>query len=648
MNLQTLSIILIIIILPITLILSAYTQTQINTLSEQTLMKTRLRNATYDAVVAFQLNTVHNTYSTVSDSMRRDVNAVIQSFMTNLAGKIGMSGASETVLKPYIPAIVFTMYDGYYIYSPAKAEKTDENGNTTTTYDHVLKPYIYYTARYVNQSKNIDIVVNYSLDNYIVITGNVGTQGYVTKAGYLVAKEQTVDENEDLVKRLPVTTITFTNKDNKSSIDNSETFETELADMHVTNELMKVDRLQNGVYLQNRDLFVDPEQLSINYKEDFLEAIAQNVLNQRTTNPTYSDLSSTELQNAIDNYKGQYGALLRDEATVGKINLSQSLIQYKNTLYKNKKYYKPNNVVGGVVSEKYETGEYNTGFYVSPSSENYYVDPTSAKTYYTNAKEFTAWVNEYLGDLKASDAVKPDGTKYENFKSNNVFQISEANDPEKDDSIFTDHKRDVIKTSIQDNLSQAIAGYNQNSEALGTLANFQMPILTETEWDQVLTNVCLITFLQGIQVGTKLFNDYSIVTSTKNKEYVAPESLYYVNETNSDGYYHKINCSHLTDNDTDKIIGYKNSDFDRLSYEKEVVQEVKIDKNGKETRTYADKKYYYYMHRELPCYYCVVNTSEESEVKWEEKANRLKAYYTALAREKMNFYKTNSYFRTGS
>ena len=86
MNLQTLSIILIIIILPITLILSAYTQTQINTLSEQTLMKTRLRNATYDAVVAFQLNTVHNTYSTVSDSMRRDVNAVIQSFMTNLAG----------------------------------------------------------------------------------------------------------------------------------------------------------------------------------------------------------------------------------------------------------------------------------------------------------------------------------------------------------------------------------------------------------------------------------------------------------------------------------------------------------------------------------------------------------------------------------
>ncbi len=649
MNLQTLSIILIIIILPITLILSAYTQTQINTLSEQTLMKTRLRNATYDAVVAFQLNTVHNTYSTVSDSMRRDVNAVIQSFMTNLAGKIGMSGASENVIKPYIPAIVFTMYDGYYIYSPAKTDKTDENGNSSTTYDHVLKPYIYYTKRYVDDDKNIDIVVNYSLDNYIVITGNVGTQGYVTKAGYLVAKEQTVDEKEDLVKRLPITTITFKNKDNKSSIDNSETFDIELADVHVTSELMKVDRLQNGVYLEDTRLFVDPEQLSINYKDDFLEVIAQSVLNARLKNPTYSDLSTEELQNAIEQYKTQYGTLLRD-TDIGKINLSENLIKYKNTLYKNRKYYKPNNMIGNVTSEKFETGTYNTGFYVSPSSDNYYVDSTSAKTYYENAKEFTAWVNEYLGDLKAKNAVGTDRMEDKNFasKSDNIFKISESNDPERDDSIFTDHKRDVIKQSIQTNLSQAIESYNQNSEALGTLANFQMPILTETEWDQVLTNVCLITFLQGIQVGTKLFNDYSIVTSTKNKEYVAPESLYYVNETNSDGYYHKINCSHLTDNDTDKIIGYKNSDFDRLSYEKEVVQEVKIDENGKETRTYADKKYYYYMHRELPCYYCVVNTSEESEVKWEEKANRLKAYYTALAREKMNFYKTNSYFRTGS
>ena len=108
MNLQTLSIILIIIVVPITLILSAYTQIQIDTLSLQAMYKTQLKNATYDAVVAFQLNTVHNTYSTVSDSMRRDISAVVQTFMTNLAGNMGMSGATETTIKPYIPAIVFT------------------------------------------------------------------------------------------------------------------------------------------------------------------------------------------------------------------------------------------------------------------------------------------------------------------------------------------------------------------------------------------------------------------------------------------------------------------------------------------------------------------------------------------------------------
>lgn len=644
MNLQTLSIILIIIILPITLILSAYTQTQINTLTEQTLMKTRLRNATYDAVVAFQLNTVHNTYSTVSDSMRRDVNAIIQSFMTNLSGKIGMSGASQSTIKKYIPAIVFTMYDGYYIYSPAKSEQVEESGKSKTVYDHVLKPYIYYTERYVNDSKNIDIVVNYSLDNYIVVTGNVGTEGYVTKAGYLVANKETVDENETITKRLPVTTITFTAKDNPSSIDNAVTFDTELADVIVTNEKLKENRLKNGNLLRDTTLFKDPEQLSINYRDDLLESIAISVLNERIKNGSYSDVSEAELQNVIANYKEKTGITDIIRENVGEINLSENLIKYKTALYKSNKYYKPYNMVGGISTPVAVTGTYNTGFYISPSSNNYYIESDSAKQYYDNALEFTEWVTTYLGDLKGSDAVNQNGIE-NNFKSNNIFKISQDNDPEKDDSIFNDHKREVIKNSIQYNLSQAIEGYNQNSEALGTLANFQMPILTETEWDQVLKNVCLITFLQGMQVGTKIFNDYSIVTSTKNKEYVSPESLYYVNETNSDGYYHKIGCKHLTSNDTDKIIGYKNSDFDRLDYEKEVVTKTTIDEEtGKETREYADKKFYYYMHQESPCYYCVVNTSEDVVDDWQSKPNRLKAYYTALAREKMKFYKTNSYF----
>ncbi len=597
MNLQTLSIILVIIVVPITLILSAYTQIQIDTLSLQTMYKTQLKNATYDAVVAFQLNTVHNTYSTVSDSMRRDISAVIQTFMTNLAGNMGISGATENTLKPYIPAIVFTFYDGYYIYSPAVSYVTDEDGNQRKTYEHVLKPYIYYTARYINEEQDIDIVVNYSLDNYVVITGRVGSEGYVTKAGYLVANRQEVNENEVLERRLPVTTITYTDRDNKSSVNDVATYDIEIADMYVTSPLMQTDRLDNGQYLTDTTLFKDPTQLSIN-----MEA----------------------------------GALRADPS---KLNVTEELIKSKTGLLKS--YYNPNYMIGGVIQEQYKTGEYSTGFYVDPSTDSYYIPADSAKQYYDTSLEFTDWVNKNLVNLKASDAIKPDGTKYEEFKNEYIFRISTQNDPESEDSLFTDHKREVIKASIQDNLSQAIASYNQNSEALGTVANFQMPVLTEDEWDQVLTNVCLITFMQGIQVGTKVFNDYCIVTSTKNKEYVPAESLYFINTEGGDGNYHKINCKYLVDNES--IVGYKNSDFDRMSFEKEEIESIDEETNR---ITYKDSTYYYFMHDELACYYCIVNSSPDNDVDWRASPNKLKAFYTTMAREKFNFYKTNSYFRT--
>ena len=267
MNLQTMTIILVIIVLPITLVLSAYTKFQIDTIAEQTMLRTKLKDATYDAIVAFQINTVNNTYSTVSDSMRRDISAVVQTFINNLATNMGVSGTDENNIKPYIPAIVFTLYDGYYIYSPSISHT--QNGDDTnqaekTTYEHVLKPYIYYTARYKNS--NLDVVVNYSLDNYIVVTGFIGNQ-YVTNAGYLVNPNNKMQfEAETLERRLPVTTITFEdNTQNKSFVKNVTKFSSDVVNMIVTSEEgMKTDRLSNGYLLNSTSVFKNPYQLSVN------------------------------------------------------------------------------------------------------------------------------------------------------------------------------------------------------------------------------------------------------------------------------------------------------------------------------------------------------------------------------------------------
>lgn len=627
MNLQTLSIILIIIILPITLILSAYTKVQIDTIALQTMYKTKLKDATYDAVVAFQLNTVHNTYSTVSDSMRRDISAAIQTFISNLATNLGMSGTDAKNIKPYIPAIVFTLYDGYYIYSPSisHVQNGEENQVEQTTYEHVLKPYIYYTARYVVEEKGIDVVVNYSLDNYIVVTGYIAPNKYVTKAGYLINTDEipSIEEKEQLERRLPVTTITFTDNANKSFVRNVQKFDIGLADMIVTNkEGMNSDRLTNGKLLKDTTLFKNPDQLSVN------QEIAGNRTEVDKINIT-RELLQAELE----------------KAKAGDSSVKGNIL---------KKWYIPSYAAAGnITEEKFTEGEYSLGFYVDPSTSSYYIAEDSAKQYYEKAKEFTDWVNNPkngLTQIRASDAVKADGSHYQGFSNDYIFQIGQENNPEDEASIFNNHRREIIKASIQDNLSQAIASYNENSESLGTLANFQMPILSEQEWDQVLTNVCLITFMQGIQVGTKVFNDYSIVTSTKNKEYVSSDSIYYINPekegTDEVCYYHKLGCPYL--DDTQKIVGYRNSDFDKMSYDVENKVSTITYKNDKITSieySERDKTYYYYMHPEYACYYCIVNSSADF-VDWRANPTRAKAYYTAMAREKFNFYKMNSYFET--
>ena len=77
MKLQHLAIIFVIIILPISMVVTSYIQTQIDTISVQTTYSSKLQNATYDAIKAFQLNTINNRYSSVSDSKIRDIEAAI-------------------------------------------------------------------------------------------------------------------------------------------------------------------------------------------------------------------------------------------------------------------------------------------------------------------------------------------------------------------------------------------------------------------------------------------------------------------------------------------------------------------------------------------------------------------------------------------
>ena len=123
MKIQNLAVIFIIIILPISILLGSYTQSQIKTLSLQVSYDSKLNNATYDALKAFQLNTINSDTSDLTNSKIRDIEASANTFFNSIASNFNMAGYNQDILADYVPALVYTMYDGYYIYSKYTNDK---------------------------------------------------------------------------------------------------------------------------------------------------------------------------------------------------------------------------------------------------------------------------------------------------------------------------------------------------------------------------------------------------------------------------------------------------------------------------------------------------------------------------------------------
>ena len=253
----------------------------------------------------------------------------------------------------------------------------------------------------------------------------------------------------------------------------------------------------------------------------------------------------------------------------------------------------------------------------------------SAREYKENTIKFNNWIkgNTTLKSIVTpKNAVKIDGTKYKEFENDDTqILLTSGEDPS---SPFNQHKREIIQRSIQDNLNNAIALYNANSGAMGTNATFRMPILSEMDWQKILTNVNIVAFMQGLPAGNTIFNSYAIVTSTNNKQYVSPSSIYIVDKDAAT--YHWVNCEEL--NDSTRVIGYKSADFGKLRYEY-------VTPDGE------DEYRYFYRRPEYASYGCVVDaTTSQLDVANIKNARVKQAYYTALARERCNLDKVTKIF----
>lgn len=137
-----------------------------------------------------------------------------------------------------------------------------------------------------------------------------------------------------------------------------------------------------------------------------------------------------------------------------------------------------------------------------------------------------------------------------------IFDSTTNTSLEDPDSNFNQQRLSVIRYAIEKNLAIAIKNYNP-----ATTIEFKMPELKEDEWDSIVNNVSIISFLQGLNIGGKVYNGYSIITNNKNEEVVSEDSIYIVDE--DDSQYYKANDRNIQN--THNIKGVFNIDLERKS-----------------------------------------------------------------------------------
>ena len=596
MKLQNLIIIFIIIIIPIVFIFSIYLNLEIKTINLQTDYDTKLLEATKEAVEAFEINTTewNSEYSTLANSKRQDLISSVNVFTTSLSDKLRIGGTSKENILTYVPAIVFTMYDGYYIYAPTYVPQTITNNNgvqlfyykdagsegakitasaiqniggtivagepmyagteksgtyngetinfstnienAEKTYKHVLKTFVPYTSNYESNGDNY--VINYTLDNYVRIYGkNESKEGYIIE-----------DFGNTNIIEIPV------NSDYISSI------------IKYNGKEIKQEILTENIYV--KDTNSDEAQLknypyiyNSNNDKRYYDEVADKFFTLNNSNVKVY-LPDTEVGTAIAEYKK---ILIRTSNTNWDyLELYQLLNGSDNTWY----YKGINNTF--LSDSLYQP---NIGRKADCSAINYYVE--------------TASFNQWL-------------------KTNNI------NTEE-----ILEQGTQAIIDNINNNLNLSLSNYSANSGI-----DYKLPELTDMDWEQALSNVSMIAFFQGKRIGLKTYNNYAVVTSNNNNEFVAEDSLYYITQ---EPYYHRYNCKAIENGLAQGA--YRNTEFKAQSY------------------TVDDETKYYYKHTTygnnesgektlvfnyLECYDCIAN---RNNIKLDSSTD-YSIKYVALARER--------------
>ena len=644
MKIQQLAVIFVIIVVPISLVLSMYTTNNTEVLRTQAEYNSILLNATNDAVNAYQMNTLRNGYSTINDSKIRDISASVNSFFNSLASGLGSSGYRKEDLEGYIPALLFTLYDGYYLYgdyqnvvsiSDGKQNYSTSNSNTLSSQTGV-KPFIYYTCEYRSLTGNLDIVINYTLDNYITVMGIDSSGNTFNRGGYLINPNSVsnINESEGTLTAHGVQIEPELLGEYLVAIDTVPRGAGETGTAYASRE----PEYFQYVYYNNQKYYIDTEYNS-----------SSNEDNPNRISSTYSSASNG---NGINFFRLNNN--LRVYLTEGEANGLANYLGLTNW------------------------SEMNASNFLDRSAFKYYRDALEFSNAFLdliNGQSLEIVTDSYNNQFDYTTIEAETGEQipiheHATYSINDVFKIAnDENDPEIESSLFNEHRMDVIISSIESNLMSIIANFNLH---YNSGFEFALPVLSETDWNTIANNITIVSFMQGLPIENyKYYSNYSIVANTKNKEFVSRDSILLkeretgIRSADTNGTYHSPRCLTLNRENSNNLVGYS-----IIDYQQQLTSYDEIDDSYNEhTLTF-----YYYPHTGSGAYECIIgredilfttdnlidgtgfNSSNDAYEDGEQSqyeneipsANIRKAYITALAREKYNLYKVSDYFNNYS
>ncbi len=694
MKIQNLSIIFVVIMVPIIMMLSFYIERQTDTLELQEAYNTKMIISSKNAIKAFEINTVDWGSTNTSNFERRTVESMVNTFTESLAGELGIAGTAREYMLGYIPAIAVNMYDGYYIYAPtytykhavnsygrqlfAKNEEQTasetyrgENGskvlylakngvgmsyknideavpsniNATTNvaeaqtaYEHELGAKISYTSSYDNTNTHIQAVVNYTLDNRIYVYGLDNTNTAFKKDGYLVY----FDYTDTVLPQIQITT-PATGRVKESNIKVNSTvsktiYAIKLSSGYTNKVLIEPENLTEQIVYRTEtgyDLGKFPyiydithTKLYFDKEEDGGSFFTLNGEKEKVFLPKDATTNDCKWKSVsvLLSKNGEQGENITEYKKIYQALNGKAKGNWYINLNPDEEETDEKEIVDTKIENTSDWGISNIPIYQDCSDISYYVE----------AYAFTNWVRLNLGRGTTSQIkMQYDGDEYKSVSFDttsdgvsisDIFNISQTNNPEDANSIFSLHKREIMKENITENLTLAISNYNE-----GTTYDFKVPLLTENDWDTMFENISILTFIQGMPIGLKYYNNYVIATSKMNDAYVDPNGIYLSGE--GDTKYHLPYCKDVKNIE---YTGYRGAEYVLRNF-------TKTFDDGSPTIDIS-----YYMHdglsdnnSELGCYNCIVNRGlyrsleNTGDEEIEQKISKqMKSYDEALARER--------------